>query len=480
MSRELQQLAQILEKQTQILERAIGDDGKVKAAGSAQTANQLHGFDGLFSSTSEQDVVTAHIRPTGLGAQLPLIPTVDENPIFSTITGFTATTGTQPANACDDAPYGFMKGCDQTARFGRVRFDTNTIEFDNVMRRLNRGDFRDLRLAGQVLGLSNLEPRGLMSQQDRITSIITAAELVTAGVSAERELTTQLWQGVYGTSNQFAGLDNQIATGIVDQSTNTTCPAMDSDVKDFNYNDVSSTDVSIVDYMSMVEWYVYFNATRSGLLPASWVWVMRPEMWQVLTEVWPCQYNTAKCATSVVGTGSRVFIDGRENIAQRDSMRNGMTIEVNGRRYDVVVDDGIYEANNINDANLNPAQYASSIYFVPLSIRGTLPVTYREYLDYKDNYANQNVSLMRGKEDFWTDDGVYSWALEQNKWCYKYALKTEQRVILRTPQLAGKIQNVKYEPLQHLRSSNPESPYFADGGVSLRDTDETFYAVWSS
>jgi hypothetical protein len=217
-----------------------------------------------------------------------------------------------------------------------------------------------------------------------------------------------------------------------------------------------------------------------GLLPASWVWVMRPELWQVLTEVWPCQYNTAKCANSVIGSGSRVVIDGRENIAQRDSMRTGMTIEVNGRRYPVVVDDGIFESNSTNNANLAAGQYASSIYFLPLQITGNFPVTYREYVDYRDPIANANVALLRGMQDFWTDGGLFTWAIESQKWCYKLALKTEQRIILRTPQLAGKIQNARYEPLQHLRSSDASSPYFADGGVSLRDTNDTGYAVWAS
>jgi hypothetical protein len=109
---------------------------------------------------------------------------------------------------------------------------------------------------------------------------------------------------------------------------------------------------------------------------------------------------------------------------------------------------------------------------------GNFPVCYREYLDYNDSFADANVALLQGRQDFWTDGGVYSWAIEQVKWCYKLALKTEQRIILRTPQLAGKIQNIMYAPLQHLRSSDPASSYFADGGVSVRNA-RTFSAVWA-
>jgi hypothetical protein len=72
---------------------------------------------------------------------------------------------------------------------------------------------------------------------------------------------------------------------------------------------------------------------------------------------------------------------------------------------------------------------------------------------------------------------MYSWAIDNLKWCYDLTLKTEMRIVLRTPQLAGKIQNVRYSPLQHLKDYNPDSVYHLDGGVSLREAGTT-YAVW--
>lgn len=479
MENEFDKLVAVLAKNQEmtnaLLEKALSSNEK--AVTGTMTANKLHGIDGLWSNTTERDVISAHIRPMGIASEIPFLPSVDEDPRFGILTGYTAAQGTEPANACDDAPSGFVKGCTATARFGMLRRDTQEVEINKVMLRLHRGDFTDLMLRGRVLGLTDLTPSGI--DQAGILSIVTKSEMVTASIMAERELVRQMWQGAYGTNTEFAGLDSQIATGHVDAEKNVACPAVDSDVKDFTYNDVAGGGKSIVEYMSMLEWYLYFNATRMGLLPASWAWAMRPELWQVLTEVWPCQYNTNKCATAVVGDASRVVIDGRENIADRDSMRSSMTIEVNGRRYPVVIDDGIYEQNSTNDANLTPGQYASTIYFVPLQIVGNFPVLYREYVDFRHSFVGQNASLLMGRQDFWTDDGIYLWAIEQQKYCYKLSLKTEQRIILRTPQLAGKIQNVMYEPLQHLRSSDPNSPYFFDGGVSLRDTDDSFYAVWA-
>lgn len=469
--------ATVQAEQTKLLEQLFKQK-ELKVAASTMTANPLHGLAGLWSTTTERDIITAHVRPRGISTFLPVLSTIDEAPQFSILTGYTDPVGAEPDNACDDAPAGFVKGCMSTARFGMTRRDTQTIEFDKVMLRRNRGDFTDLRLHGRVLGLSNLSPQNIT--EEGMLNIITKSEMVTAAVNAERKLIKEIWQGTFGVSTEFAGLASQIATGHVDSESGTACPAVDSDVKDFAYDDIEGSGRSIVEYMSMLEWFIFFNAERMGLAPFTALWAMRPELWQILTEVWPCQYNTSKCATSIIGTQSRVVIDGRENVAQRDAMRSGMTIEVNGRSYTVVTDDGINEQDSTNDANLAAGFYASTIFFVPLTVVGNFPVTYREYLDYRAATASANVALMNGRSDFWTDDGIYSWALEQVKWCYKFALKTEQRIILRTPHLAGRIDNVMYSPLQHLRSSDPASSYFQDGGVSLRDpAEDPFNAVWN-
>lgn len=462
----------LLQTAVQLLE-AYSKEAHTKTPAGYMTANPLHGSTGLFSvSGMEREILTAHVRPEGIGSTMRLLPSNSENPVFGSITGFTDVTGDEPDNACDDAPSGYMKGCNLTARFGMLRRDTNTIEITKVMRKINRGDFTDLILLGSVLGLTNLEPSGL--NEGQILNILTMSEMVNVGVQTERALSRQIWQGTYGTGTEFAGLDSQIATGQVDAETGALCPAMDSDVKNYNYQLVGA---GIVTYVATMEWYLRNNADKMGLSPVQWVLAMRPELWEELTALWPCAYHTNKCA-SQTETGSTVFLDGRDNTRERDAMRNGMYIDINGRRYPVVVDDGIFEHNSTNNAQLIPGQYASSLYFVPLTVRGGFPVTYRQYLDYRG--AEPDRRLLRGLEDFfWTDSGVFTWALEQIKWCFKLSLMTEQRIILRAPQLAGRIDAIAYEPLQHLRSPYPDDPYFADGGVSIRPGLSSPTAVWA-
>ena len=449
-----------------------------KAPASGPTYTELHGNGSLFGSQSiERDVISAHIRPQGLAASLPLIPSVMENPRFASITGYTATNGSEPTNPCDDAPSGYVKAGNLTAQFGRVVRDTQTIEIDKVMLQRNRGDFTDLALRGRLLGLSGLTPTS-MNESD-VLNVATKSEMVIAGVNIERSLVSQMWVGSPsnntsgGGYKEFPGLDNQIATGQVDADTNTAMPALDSDIKDFAYDAVDGTGRDIVEYLSMLEYYLRFNARRMGLDPVQFAVVMRPELWFELSAVWPCSYLSHRCNTST-GTNP-IVINDNVNTSMRDDMRNGMYIDINGNRYPVIDDDGIFEHTNVNNGNLALGEYASSIYIVPLTITGGFPVTYREHVDYRR--AQPDISLLRGKENFWTDDGVFFWAYEDTSFCYKLKVKTEQRVVLRTPQLAGKIQGVKYSPLQHLRSYDPASPYHMDGGVSMR-SDETTYAVW--
>jgi hypothetical protein len=464
---------QDLMKIANALIEAAKDEEKEKAVGNFSAYTPLHGSGGIFSGPGlERDVITAHVRPYGISGQLPMLPSIDQDPRFASLTGYTAEIGSQPEFACQDAPVRYVKGCNLTARFGRVRYDTNDIDIDDVMLRVNRGDFTDLVLRGQVLGLENVAPGGL--NQAQILNIVTMSEMVGVGVAFERELNRQIWQGSFAVQNEFPGLDVQIATGQVDADTNQACPALDSDVKNYNYQMLSA---SIVTYLSTLEWYLKHNAMTMGLDPVQWVIAMRPELWFELTAMWPCAYHTTKCSPQV-DTNSTVYIDGRDNTNERDAMRNGMYIDINGTRYPVIVDTGIFEHNNVNNANLGLGQYASTIYMIPLTITGGFPVTYREHVQF--SAAEPDRSLLRGLEDFfWTDGGRYSWAIENNKWCFKLAAKTEQRVILRTPQLAGRIDAVGYEPLQHLRAPQPDSPYFYDGGVSVRPGLGTPNAVWN-
>jgi hypothetical protein len=164
--------------------------------------------------------------------------------------------------------------------------------------------------------------------------------------------------------------------------------------------------------------------------------------------------------------GNTNFIDATRVRDMRDDMAAGMYIDVAGARYDVVTDDGIFENTNVNNANVPAGFYASTLYFVPVTYLGNRQGTFIEYKDYR--FAQPETSVLAGKEDFWvSDNGRFMWVVEKQKWCYTVSGRVEPRVILKVPQLAGKIQHILYSPEQHFRTFD-DNGYFYNGGATSR------------
>ena len=321
--------------------------------------------------------------------------------------------------------------------------------------------------------------------REKALDIETAWAMVEVGAMFQNALVPMLWQGNpannVGTGYmEFPGLDMLIGTAKIDAHTGAECGALDSDVKEFAYNSVETVNGAgaymIVRYMNAMALYLRHNATRQGLMPVRWVVAMRPELWAELLEIWPVAYFSTRELT--LPAGNTNFIDATRVRDLRDDMANGMYIDVAGMRYDVVTDDGIFENTNVNNANVPAGFYASTVYFVPMTYLGNRQGTLLEYKDYR--FANADVAVLKGKEDFWvSDNGRFMWVVEKQKWCYTVSGRVEPRLILKIPQLAGKIEHILYSPEQHFRSYDPDSDYFFDGGETSRP-GVSLYSDWSA
>ena len=453
------------------------------AAGHAGTL--LHGPGGMFNTPGLSDtLISTHVRARGLGQLLPAFPTNETTPYFGFITGFGDTTGSEPNAPCDDAPHGYMKSGTLTAKLGHMARDTQTIRLPDTIKKINRSDFTDLRLINGVL---NPDSSGVYMppslNEQGMLDMVTKAEQVIAGVNMERLLSTLLWSGDgTGASDmpgggyiEFPGLDNQIATGQLDAETGVAMAAADSLVLDFGYQDIATSD--IVEFVEEAEDFSYNLAEDTGIGPVEGVVVMRPNAFRALTSVWPIQYNTQPEMAIIAGSEARVIIDARANVDERDNMRNQLYIDVNGKRLSVVLDTGIVEENNgTNPGDLDAYEFASAIYYVPLKVIGGLPVTYWEYLDHQLSVPQE--SLLNGLQTWFTDSGRWLWSIDGKFTCFKLKMETDPRVVLRTPHLAWKIQDVKYSRLVPLRDPDPDNSYWVDGGVSIRNLSPTQYAAW--
>ena len=456
-----------------------------KAAAARHTGTLLHGNGGLFNTPGlSEAIISTHVRARGLGQLLNAFPSNEDRPWFGFLTGFGAESGSEPTNPCDDAPTGFIKSGTLTARFGRVARDTSTIRMPDVIRKINRSDFTDLQLLNGVL---NPDSSGVYYPSDvseqGILDMVVRAEQVIVGINLERKLSKLLWAGLGTGANdtpgggykEFPGLDVQIATGQVDAETNAVMAAADSLIQSFGFQDVASTDIVAV--LEEMEDHMFNLAADTGVDPVEWVIVMRPQLWRAITSVWPIQYNTQVSMATLAGGEARVILNGAENINQRDQMRAGLYLDINGRRYNVVLDHGITE-NDSSHASLSINEFSSDLYFIPLTITGNFPITYWQYLDF--GLATPQTAMLNGMETWWSDGGRFLWSYDGSFTCFKLKAEVEPRVILRAPHLAFKLQNIKYvRAIAPLRDPDPDSDYWKDGGVSIRNlATPTQYSVW--
>ncbi len=451
-----------------------------KDATGTPTTSYNFGPGGIFGVYGvERDVFSTRVRPTGLLEVLPAYPSVYMTPLFEFITGFLADTGTEPDEPCESCvKAGLKKGCTQVAQFGRYCRETKELQFDRLMQRRDRSEPTDLRLLNTPFVGNNLTP-GISNQNPFASE--TAQALLELGVSFENLLSKQVWVGNPANDSgtgyaEFPGLDILIGTGKVDALTNTACPSLDSDVKDFAYQDVcSGANPSIVETMAYLYRYCSKNARSMGMEPVDFRWAMREELFYELTSCWPCSYLSFRCTSlSNDVTGQ---IDAGDAVAMRDAMREGRYLIVDGKRIPVVLDDGIAEDTNTNNANLAAGEFASDIYLLPFSVLGNFSTLYLEYLDFGQGASDQQLARL-SNDIWWTDAGKFLWAKSILNWCYTLKALIRPRIILRTPHLAGRIQNVKYVPLQHTREPFPTDGYFVDGGVSTARTDRTLYSEW--
>jgi len=452
-----------------------------KAATGTGTSYLDHGPGGLFATAGVDPVMfSTRVKPSGILEILPAYPIRYTNPLYTFLTGFQTDTGTDPATPCAACKVGGVKkACTTTAVFGRYCRQTKEIDLTSIGKLINRGEPTDLRLVNPVFHGNALTPGGtaLSPLQSEL-----AEAMVELGISFENLMSQQVWTGNPANNNvgggymEFPGLEILVGTGKVDALDNTSCPSLDSDVKDYNYQDVCDGSPSIVEVLTYMFRYISKNARTMQMEPVDLRWLMREELFYELTSCWPCSYITWRCTTQ--GDNNRGTVDAGDMIQMRDDMRNGRYLLVDGKRIPVILDDGIPEDTNTNNANLAAGEFASDIYLLPFSARG-IQTLYLEYFDYRASIRELSgapggliTSLFQV-----TDEGKFAWARDVVNYCFVMNATIEPRILLRTPHLAGRLQNVKYVPLQHTRQPFPSDGYFRDGGRT-GTADPSYYTEW--
>lgn len=488
MTQVLEQLAQalgpILESQKG---RGYGVTFKHNSDGTPSPYIYSHGPNGQLTWPGvDPAVFNATMGARTLLSQLPATPSLYTNPTYLTITGVQGDTGSEKNGVCDDAPVaGLMKSCLATSVFGRYERATPQLEINRLGQRLDRADPLDLRLVNSPIS-SNLPfgngNTGESAPSDVLTNEI-ARKFWERNVSFHRLLAKQLWRGNPATGNtagggykELTGLQLLVNTGYVDAETGVACPATDSYIRAFGFGriDTAAGGANIVASLTDMMYQLESRADRAGVSPVRFAIAMKPQMFYQLTAVWPCQYLTTNCQTT--GAGTPLFTNSSDAIRFRDEMRAGEYLLIDGKRYDVILDDGIPETDgNDGGGNFPRGCFASDIYILPMSMVGGQSTLYLEYFQYsnpsiQDALAGMVLARIEGAFITWP---------RQTNLCVEWQSKIEPRLVLRTPWLAGRISNVVYCPIQHERDVFPEDPYFADGGRTTR-SGPSYHSLWAA
>lgn len=448
-----------------------------------------HGPGGLFAQYGvERDIISTRIHPMGLADQLPAVGSQFTNPLFGFFTGFQGVTGTVANGVCDDPETaGPGKVCRQTAQFGRYSYQTRELDITRVGRYTDRSEPLDLRILNDPLLMgtgTNTTPTVPGSPDLRSEMLMRMVEV---GVDFQNKLTKQLYYGnptnssAGGGYKEFPGLDILVGTGKIDAITNIACPSLDSDLKNYNYRmiDDGTATGGIVNVMTYLLRYLKHNASKMNMNPVEWVIAMREDLFYELTAIWPCSYLTYRCVFGAAASQANQVVDANATIEMRDAMRNGNFLVVDGVRYNIVLDDAIEEENHADNGAISTSCFASDIFVLPLTIRGGFRSLYWEYFNYNDGPMTAVQQTNGLGNYYWTDNGKFFWHQKPpNNFCVQQVAVTEPRVILRTPQLAGRISNIQYCPLQHMRDAYPDDPYYVDGGVTTQSPGPSYYNEW--
>lgn len=457
---------------------------KQKAVSSTPTAVLGHGTYGLFAYPGlEPGITNAMVMPKyGLLDVLPSRTANTDNPLYGIMTGVTASSGSEPSGVCDDPPTaGLMKMCTHAFQWGRFSRMTRVYDLDKFGRYRDRSDFNDLTLFGDPLSNTPAAAApgvpGMTNATQALRTDIQKA-LFEFAVTWARDFARLLYTG--NPSNNTAGdgykepygLDVLINDNYRDAVTGTACPAADSIVENAASLEVNTNGSTYLRTFASIMQRLRFNASRMGLDPATWAIVMPWSLFYELTEVWSCAYMTYRCQSNIFSTSQTQVIDAGDTIAMRDSMRQDQYLLIDGERVQVILDD------EITETPLAGSSFRSTVYFVPLRYVGNRPATYLEYFNYDGPGAAMEAARIFAPNGsyYTTNAGRYLWHVKPpTNFCVQMLAKTEWRVIVETPQIAARLENVKWTPRAHQRDWDPDSSFYVNGGGTTR-TDNSYYS----
>ena len=458
---------------------------KHDSPGTPAATGYAHGDQGVWSYPGVDQQVYSTIvgNRAGVSTALPIVGSLISSPLFEVYTGIRAATGDQPDDHCDDGPVaGLSKTGKLWAPFGEYHMQTQELRLDRLALVNDRADPMDLTLVGSPLTETPFAYETAPTPQTSALRSTLAMNFQNRAVSMHRLLSQQTFIGNpannpgAGGSAEFSGLELLVNTGHVDAATNTALPSLDSDLKDFNYAKVEDNGSDLVTALSEMYRFVRNNAETMGFMPVRWVFAMRRSAFVQITGVWPCSYMLGGCTQA--DAGLNLMLEAPAARELRDRMRKEHFLLIDGDEIEVLIDDGIPEETATDTSNVTEGCFASDIYLIPMSVLAGQAVTFWENQQFQNAELIDAISRIGPGVRIEGGGQFLTWSKRTNV-CVQWEMQINPRIIMRTPWLAGRLQNVMYCPLQHEREAFPDDPYHVDGGSSSTD-GPSYFSLWQS
>lgn len=425
---------------------------------------------GLFSAPGVRpDRFSAMPRVRTMTNLLRPMPNDIFNEILSIVTGATASIGSNPTDYCGTpAQPGALKQCEQQFKYGKYYMKSALQSINDIGYLRNRAD-----VPGQIL---NSAPEDYPLMPDIMWRIVDTRSVAQyafylQGIALERSLEPVMILGdntkantntTLGWISEFKGLDLQIKTGYTDTS-GVTCPAADSQVIGFNTTitgtigggDGRSITAAIIDL-----WYAAQDrAEQVGMGDTQFAFLMRKEMFRALTDVYANTYATARFPAASVSAGLPLVQMAIETNRIREEMLNGHYLIVEGQNVPVFFSEGIPLEGQGNNA------YLADLYLVPISWAGR-PLLRLEYFNLNNQYINEWVGTIAQDRRRVLNNGLFAMGYNAQNFCDELLFASVMRLILETPFLAGRIDNIIFTYLANTRNAIPSESLYVDGGTS--------------
>lgn len=384
------------------------------------------------------------------------------------MTGQTADGSTNATGFCGDAPVpGKLKTCQQLYVFGDFHGKTDLNALPLIGQRKDRSDM-SARILNQAAIENPFQPEVLRSITDTRSQL--SHDLYRFGNAVARSTELVSIQGVAATDNsrfgwfhEFTGLDSQIKTGYVDVVSNVTCPAADSLVESYNalvtgtHSDGSGRTFTATWFDTM--YALRDRAAQVGMNGVQWAVVMRQEMFRTVAEVLSNDYNFYQ----VTGAQYKERNSTGELIQalRRDMMAGGYLLDDQGQTVPVIFSEGLTNPPVANNT------YVSDILIVPVSWNGT-PLIRLDYFPMNNSYIEEFAGFVNPDTINIINNGMYMVGQANTPLCVEFHFAARMRLILETPFLAGRIDDIRYTYFAKSRQAIPGSSLYVDGGVSAR------------